>query len=117
MLFPTLVLGPQRPGALSSSVKAGISARLDLWRRGRILELTAKAKAQARHRPIATRSKSARAARRGARLIHKQQFSRVANLADSLGIADATPDTLHALPSLFPEPSVISEEDLGDYYG
>ena len=34
-----------------------------------------------------------------------------------MGIADATPDTMHALPSLFPEPLVVSEEDLRDYYG
>jgi hypothetical protein len=34
-----------------------------------------------------------------------------------MGIDDATPDILHAFPSLFPEPSVISEEDLRDYYG
>jgi len=116
-LFPTLVLGPQRPGASSSSVRAETTARLDLWHRGLIPELTARAKAQAKLRQHPNRSKSARAARRAPRLIHKNQFSRAANLAGSQGIADATPDTLHALPSLFPEPTTISEEDLRDFYG
>jgi hypothetical protein len=117
LLFPTLVLGPQRHGASSSSVKSEITARFDLWRRGLIPELTARAKAQAQLRPQGNRRKSARAARRAARLIRKNQFSRAANLAGSLGIADATLDTLHSLPSLFPEPTTISEEDLKDFYG
>jgi hypothetical protein len=38
LLFPTSVLGPQRPVASSSSVKAEMIARLDLWRRGHIPE-------------------------------------------------------------------------------
>jgi len=75
------------------------------------------ARAQARLRPTVARNKLVRAARRASRLIYKNQFSWAANLAGSLGIGDATPDTLHALPSLFPEPLVISEEDLHDYYG
>ena len=102
LLFPTLVLGPQRLGASSSSVKAEIIARLDLWRRGHIPELTTGAKAQARLRPTITRSKSARAARRVACLIHENQTSWAASLAGSMGIADATLDTLNALPNLFP---------------
>jgi len=117
LLFPTLVLGPQRPGASSSSVKSEIPARLDLWRRGLIPEVTARAKAQAQLRSQENRIKFARATRRAARLIRKNQFSRAANLAGSLGIADATPDTLRALLSLFPKPTTISEEDLKDFYG
>ena len=80
-------------------------------------ELAARATTHARLRSSASRNKTARAARRATRLIHKNQFSRAANLAGGLGIADATPNTLLALPSLFPEPLVISEEDLRDYYG
>ena len=34
-----------------------------------------------------------------------------------MGIADSTPETMHALPSLFSEPTTISEEDLRNYYG
>jgi hypothetical protein len=112
-----LVLGPQRLGASSSSGKAEVTARLDLWRRGRNPELVTRAKSKASLRPSASRSKTTRAARRATRLIHENQFSRAANIVGSLGIVDATPDTLHALPMLFPKLLAISEEDLRDYYG
>jgi hypothetical protein len=36
MLFTTLVLGPRRPSASSSSFKTKISARLDLCNRGKV---------------------------------------------------------------------------------
>jgi hypothetical protein len=39
LIFPTLILGPPRLGASSSSVKTEVTARLDLWRRGELLEL------------------------------------------------------------------------------
>ncbi len=38
-LFSTLVLGPHRPGAPSSVVKAETEARLDLWQRGELAVL------------------------------------------------------------------------------
>jgi hypothetical protein len=54
LFFPTSVLGPQRPGASSSSVKAEVNSRLDLWRRGHIDEQAKRAKAMAAHRPVAS---------------------------------------------------------------
>jgi hypothetical protein len=36
LLFPTLVIGPQRPSASSSSVKTEVTPRLDLWWRGEL---------------------------------------------------------------------------------
>ena len=44
-LFPTLVLGPQKPGASSSYVKAEVAARLDLWNKGALDDLVARAHA------------------------------------------------------------------------
>ena len=116
-MFPTLVLGPQRSRAASSSVKTEISARLDLWRRGHLDKLALRAKAQGRARPLHQRSKTTRAAMRDARLIHKQQFARVTNLDGSLSIADATKDALKSLRHLFSLPNGVSEEVLLDYYG
>jgi hypothetical protein len=43
-LFRTLVLGPQKPGASSSSVKAEITTRLDLWNKGKLNALAARAR-------------------------------------------------------------------------
>ena len=116
-LFPTLILCPQTPGASSSSVNIAVSARLELWRRGLLNEVDLRAKVQAHACPSAQRSKTARAARRAARLIHNQQFAKVANLAGSLGIADAIEDTLKSLCHLFPRPAGVSPDDLLEDYG
>ena len=63
-LFPTLVLGPQKPGALSSAVKAEMAQRVELWNKGQLDILAARAKAATRL--PSGRSKSQRAARRAA---------------------------------------------------
>jgi hypothetical protein len=114
-LFPTLVLGPQKPGASTTAVKAEMTIRLDLWNKGELDILAARAKAASR--PPSGRSKSQRAARRAAQLLKKNQFARAAALAGSLGVADATEDTLKAIPHLFPEPGGVSQADLMDLYG
>ena len=114
-MFPTLVLGPQKPGASSSAVKAEIASRLDLWNRGQLDVLAARAKANTRI--PSGRSKSQRVARRAAQLLRKNQFARAAALAGSLGVADATPDTIAAIPPLFPDPGVVDPQDLLDYFG
>ena len=94
LLFPILDIGPQCSSVSSSSVKTDGTTRLDLWRRGLLDELVIRAKVQARARQ---RSKTARAARRTTRLIHKQQFARAANLAGNLGIANAIVETLESM--------------------
>jgi len=43
LLFPALALGPQGPGASSSSVRIEVASRLDLWRRGDLHELARRA--------------------------------------------------------------------------
>ncbi len=75
------------------------------------------AKVQARARPSHHRSKTARATRTATKLIHKQQFALVANLAGNLGIADATANTLESLRHLFQQQNVVLAKDLLDYYG
>jgi hypothetical protein len=114
-LFPTLVLGPQKPGISSSAIKSEVAARLDLWKRGLLDVLADKAKANIR--PPSGRSKTHRAARRAAQLLRKNQFSRADALAGSLGVADATEDTIHGLGPLFPDPGAVDPTDLMDYYG
>ena len=81
LLFPNLELGPQRPRASSSSVKTEIAARLYMWRRGCLHELAMRTKALACQRPSVKRNKSARAARRTAKLIRKNQFTIAVSLA------------------------------------
>jgi hypothetical protein len=114
-LFPTLVLGPQKPGASTTAVKAEMAARLDLWNRGDLDTLSHRARSAVR--PASGRSKAQRAARRAAQLIRKNQFSRAAALAGSLGVAEATAETLKAIGPLFPEPRRVSEADILDLYG
>ncbi len=97
--FPTRVLGPQRPGASSTTVKAEIAARLDLWNRGRLDTLAARARTAIR--PPSGKSKAQQAARRAAQLLRKNQFARAASLSGSLGIAHATEDTIKAIGHLF----------------
>jgi hypothetical protein len=94
-----------------------VNARLDLLSRCRIDELALRAKAQARARPAIMRSKTTRAAKRVARLVHKNQFAHVANLACILKIADTNPDTLKSPRHLYPMPSRVAKTDLLDYYG
>jgi len=116
-LFPTLVLGPHRPGAASSAVKAETEARIDLWHRGKLNELANRALAAKREHPPGSRSKKAKAARRAAALLRHNQFARAAGLADSKGIADASQDTLDAIPDLFKDPEPVAEETLRKLYG
>ena len=47
----------------------------------------------------------------------KNQFARAAALAGSLEVADATEDTIRAIPPLLPEPCWVSLDDLLDYFG
>ena len=75
LVFPTLVFGPQRPGATSSSVKMEVNARLDPWHRGLLDDLVIRDKAQARARPSSHKSKTARDTRRVVRFIHKHQIA------------------------------------------
>jgi hypothetical protein len=49
-LFPTLVLGPQIPGASSTTVRSEIETRLDLWNKGQLDTLVARAKSAIRPR-------------------------------------------------------------------
>jgi hypothetical protein len=79
-----------------------MAVRLYLWNKGLLDELVSRAKA--RIRPPSGRSKSHRAARRAAQLIKKNQFARAAQLAGSLGVAEANEDTIRGIPPMFPEP-------------
>jgi hypothetical protein len=90
---------------------------MDLWKRGVLVDLARRARAVARQRHAAKRSKPGRVAWRVARPIRTNQFARVASLAGNLGVTDATLDTLAAIRTLFPKPRAISEEDLLEYYG
>jgi hypothetical protein len=64
-----------------------------------------------------TKSKKARAARPAIALLRHNQFARVAGLGDNKGIADATHDTLDALPKLLKEPEAVEEATLRRMYG
>ena len=67
--------------------------------------------------PRRERNKKAKAARRATALLRHDQSARAAGLADNKGIADATQDTLDAIPNLFKAPRVIYEETLRRPYG
>jgi hypothetical protein len=114
-LFPTLVLGPKKPGASSKAVKSEIAAKLDLWNKGQLDTLAARVKSAIR--PPSGKSKAQRATRRAAQLLRKNQFVRVATLSGSLGVADITEDTIKAISPLFPERGIVSPTDLLHYYG
>jgi len=43
-LFPTLVIGPQKPGASATTVKAEVKTRLELWNKGHMDTLAARAR-------------------------------------------------------------------------
>jgi hypothetical protein len=116
-LFPTLVLEPHRPRAPSSAAKAETEARDDLWQRGKLSELVNMAIAAKLDRPPGNRSKKAKATRRAAALLRHNQFARAAGLADSKGIADASQDTLDAIPDLFKDPGKVDEETVRKLYG
>ncbi len=75
-----------------------------LWQRGKLFELANRALSAKLEHPPGTRSK-------------KAKFARVARLADSKGIADATRDTLDAIPDLFKEPEHVDKETLQKLYG
>ena len=77
-LFPTLDLGPHRPGAASSAVESETEARIDLWQRGKLIELANRALSAKLEHPPSTRSKKAKAARRAAALLRHNQFARAA---------------------------------------
>ncbi len=68
-------------------------------------------------RQVNTRSKKARAARIAVALLRYNQLAWAAGLADNKGIADATQDTLEALPALFKEPWVIEKATMRRLYG
>ena len=116
-LFPTLVMGPHRPGAPSSTVKAETEARIDLWQRGDLVTLASRATAARLELPQRNRNKKAKAARRAVALLRHNQFARADGLVDSKRIADATQDTLDAIPDLFKDPSVVDEATLRRLYG
>jgi len=116
-LFPTLVLGPHRPGAPSSAVKAKTDARIDLWQRGDLTALASMAVATRMDLPRKNRIKMAKAARRAASLLRHNQLARAAGLADSKGIADATQDTLDAIPDLFKAHGAVDKATLRRLYG
>ncbi len=81
LLFPTLVLGPQRPRA-SSSVST--PKWLQDWTFGDERELPDHAQRDitlADQRPPAKRSKTTRATRRASRLIRKNKFARATSMA------------------------------------
>jgi hypothetical protein len=89
---------------------------LELWRRGKIHELALRSKIAAGQRLSSKRSKAARAARRAAHLARKNQFTWAASLVGSMGVADATTNTLAAFRTLFPEPEGTSDANLHDLY-
>ncbi len=78
---------------------------------------TLAARARSAIRPPFGRSKAQRVARRAAHLLRKNQLARAATLTGSLGVADATEDTIKAIAPLFPEPGIVSPEDLLDFFG
>jgi len=90
-----------------------MAARLDLWNKGALDVLAAKAKCAIR--PPSGRSKTQRAARRAAHLLRKNMFARAAILSGSLGVADATEEIIRATPPL--SRSTVSAQDLLDYFG
>ena len=50
-------------------------------------------------------------------MLRHNLFACASKLVDSKGIADASHDTLDAIPDLFKEPSVVEEETLRHLYG
>ena len=50
-------------------------------------------------------------------MIHKGQFSRVAMLADSFGVAPASSEAYHALNLMHPAPGGVLYEDLVELFG
>ncbi len=92
-------------------------AKLDLWHRGRLLELASRVVAAKMVPPANNRSKKVWAVHRIEALLRQNQFVRDEGLANNKGIADATHDTLDALPDLFKEPGVVDEATLRRLYG
>jgi len=116
-LSPTLVLGPQRPGAPSSVVKAESEAMVDLLQREELNALASRVAAAKQDLPKRNRSKKAKAARRGIALLRHNQFVRAVGLAYNKGITDATHNTLEDIPDLFKEIGVVDEATLRHLYG
>ena len=110
-MFHALVLGPQNLGAMYSTLKAEMVARLDLWNGGGLDELACKAKIL--NKPPYGRSKTQREARRPARLLHKSQIARTSQLA----IWEANEDTIRAIPPLFLAQGELLEAYLLTYHG
>ena len=92
-----------------------MEARLDLWNIGKLAELVGKAKNL--NKPPSCKSKSRRATRRAARLLHENKFAWVAQMAGSLRIAEANEATIRALSPLFLARGEVSEAYLLAYYG
>jgi len=116
-LFPTLVLGPHRPGAPSSVVKVETEAWISLWQRGELHTLASRATTARMERPHRTRNKKARVAKRATALLRHNQYTRAARLSHSKGVADASHDTSDAILALFKESCVVDEESLRPLYG
>jgi hypothetical protein len=90
---------------------------LDLWHKRELPALVARAAEAKAALPKRERSKKAKVAKRATALLRHSQFVRAAGLADSKGIANATQDTLDAIPDLFKAPGVIPQETLRRLYG
>ena len=80
---------------------------MDLSHRGKLRELADRALSARLARPVNNRSKKTKKALRAVALLRHNQFARVVILAESKGVADATPDTLKALPSLSKDLDVV----------
>ena len=92
-----------------------MATRLDLWNKGHLAVLAAREKAN--NRPPTGRSKTQRVSRRVAHLLSKTQCARATTLAGSLGVVEATHDTVNAIGPLFLDPGRVDPQDLLDYYG
>jgi len=68
-------------------------------------------------RPEINRSKKPKNTLRAVAFLRHSQFARAVGLAKSKGVADATPDILKALPSLFKDPGVVDDVTLRRLYG
>ena len=93
-------IGPPKTRRIVFNGQSKDGTRIELWNKGQLDILATRAKAAIRL--PSGRSKSQRASRRAAQVLRKNQFAKTATLAGSLGVADATEDTIRATPPLFP---------------
>jgi hypothetical protein len=116
-LFPTLVLVPHRAGSPSSSAKAETEAKIVFCQRGELRELTSKVVAARLEHLPGNCSKKSKVDRRATTLLRHNMFARAAGLAVSKGLANATQNTLDAIPDMFKEPCHVNEDTLRRLYG